>query len=403
MEIFTNTKFDFVKWRHHVLAVTMLVIVVGLVWFATKGLNVGIDFSGGANVVLRFQGAVPIDDLRGSLPAATIQRYGRVEDNSVLIRLPKQEREGDYAGQVVQTLHARLNPEAGDKLDLNYQGRAAIAELLKSEDPDKRGTTAAAHDYYYEVAQAIISKRSELGLFNGYAEVTSTPGVTAATSQVLAANTFLGKFNVLNQETVGPQVGRELQRKATWAILLSTLAMGIYIAIRFDLRFGVAAIVSLAHDVLFTFAILALVGAEFSLITVAAFLMVIGYSINDTVVIYDRVRENMKKAKARENFVDLLNRSLNQTLSRTILTGGSVLLILLSLMFFGGEVIHDFALLLFVGVIIGTVSTLWIVPAFVLAWNRWIPSAQGGAATRRVESPRAETAVLDAKARRAKG
>lgn len=401
MEIFTNTKFDFVKWRHHVLAITMLVIVAGLVSFATRGLNVGIDFSGGANVVLRFQGAVPIEDLRGALPAASIQRYGRVEDNSVLIRLPKQEREGDYAGQIVQSLHARLNPEAASKLDLNYQGRAAIAELLKSEDPDKRGTTAAAHDYYYQVAQSIISRRSELGLFHTYAEVTSTPGVTAATSQVLASRTFLGQFNVLNQETVGPQVGRELQRKATWAILLSTLAMGIYIAIRFDLRFGVAAIVSLAHDVAFTFAILALVGAEFSLITVAAFLMVIGYSINDTVVIYDRVRENMKKAKARENFVDLLNRSLNQTLSRTILTGGSVLLILLSLIFFGGEVIHDFALLLFVGVIIGTVSTLWIVPAFVLAWNRWIP--QAGGSTRRAEAPRAEAAVLDAKARRAKG
>ncbi|HUF16554.1 MAG TPA: hypothetical protein VMS12_00770, partial [Thermoanaerobaculia bacterium] len=141
MEIFTNTRFDFLRWRHYVLAFTLLFTVIGFGWFAVRGLNVGIDFSGGANVVLRFQDVVPIDELRSALPSATIQRYGRVEDNSVLIRLPRLQQEGDYAGQVVQSLHTSMNPEAAQKLDLNFQGRAAIAELMKSEDPDKRGTT----------------------------------------------------------------------------------------------------------------------------------------------------------------------------------------------------------------------------------------------------------------------
>lgn len=404
MEIFTNTRFDFLRWRHYVLAFTLLFTVIGFGWFAVRGLNVGIDFSGGANVVLRFQDVVPIDELRSALPSATIQRYGRVEDNSVLIRLPRLQQEGDYAGQVVQSLHTSMNPEAAQKLDLNFQGRAAIAELMKSEDPDKRGTTPAAHNYYYELAQSIITKRSELGLFRNYGEVTSIPGLSSATAQLLAANTFLGQFNVLGQETVGPQVGRELQNKAIWAIALSTLAMGIYIAVRFDFRFGVAAIVALVHDVFMAFAFLVLVGGEFSLITVAGFLMIIGYSINDTVVIYDRVRENVKKSRVRENFADLVNRSLNQTLSRTILTGGSVLLILLSLILFGGEVIHDFALLLFAGVIIGTLSTLWIVPSVVLAWNRWFSKSPSGSPGRRMETPRTDAPVLDAKTpRSAKG
>lgn len=406
MEIFTNTRFDFLRWRYHVLAATILFTIIGFGWFAARGLNVGIDFSGGANVVLRFKNAVPIDSLRAAVPSATIQRYGRAEDNSVLIRLPKLQQEGDYAGQVVQTLHARMNPEASQKLDLNFQGRAAIAELLKAEDPDKQGTTAGAHDYYYNLAQAIITRRSELGLFRTYGEVTSIAGVSPATGQVLASKTLLGEFNVLGQETVGPQVGRELQNKAIWAIALSTLAMGIYIAVRFDFRFGVAAIITLVHDVLVAFAFLVLVGGEFSLITVAAFLMIIGYSINDTVVIYDRVRENVKKSRVRESFEDLMNRSLNQTLSRTVLTGGSVLLILLSLILFGGEVIHDFALLLFAGVIIGTLSTLWIVPAVVLAWNRWVSKSRGGeGAGRRMETAaRTDAPVLEGKSTRsAKG
>jgi preprotein translocase subunit SecF len=128
--------------------------------------------------------------------------------------------------------------------------------------------------------------------------------------------------------------------------------------------------------------------------------MIIGYSINDTVVIYDRVRENVKKSRTRENFEEVLNRSLNQTLSRTILTGGSVLLILLSLILFGGEVIHDFALLLFVGVIIGTLSTLWVVPAFVLVWDRWLAKSRTASSGRRVEAPRTDAPVLDAKAPR---
>jgi preprotein translocase subunit SecF len=161
--------------------------------------------------------------------------------------------------------------------------------------------------------------------------------------------------------------------------------MGVYIAIRFDIRFGVAAIICLVHDVLFSFAFLALIGGEFSLITVAAFLMIIGYSINDTVVIYDRVRENMKKSRVREDFNTVLNRSLNQTLSRTILTGGCVMLILLSLILFGGEVIHDFALLLLVGTIIGTLSTLTVVPAVVMFWNQRLAGSQSG---RKVDLPR---------------
>jgi len=173
---------------------------------------------------------------------------------------------------------------------------------------------------------------------------------------------------VLNQETVGPQVGKELQTKALLALILSTLAMGIYITIRFDLKFGVSAMVCLIHDVLFAFAFLMMINGELSLIIVAAFLMIIGFSVNDTVVIYDRVRENLQKSRGNKNFATILNESLNQTLSRTILTTGTVLLVLLALIFFGGEVLREFALVLFVGCLAGTLSTLTIVIAMTIAW-----------------------------------
>jgi preprotein translocase subunit SecF len=400
MEIFVNANYNFLKWRIHVIVISLLFILVGFGWFMARGLNVGVDFAGGANVVLRFQDEVPLAELRSRLPDATIQRYGPAADNSVLIRLPKQQTEGDYAGQVVTTLHTTLNPQSGEKLDLNYQGRGAIAEQLKAADPDSRGTGPEAHDHYYNVAQSVINRRSELGIFRNMQEAISAPGVSTASARVIGESSYVGRFNVLNQETVGPQVGRELQRKAIWAIVLSTLAMGLYIAIRFDIKFGVAAVICLMHDVAFTFAFLALVGAEFSLITVAAFLMIIGYSINDTVVIYDRVRENVKKSRVREKFETILNRSLNQTLSRTVLTGGSVMVILLSLILFGGEVIHDFALLLLVGTIIGTLSTLTVVPAVVLFWNARLARTQGAYGGRTAEAPSAPAPTVEPKAAR---
>lgn len=372
MDLFVDSKIDFLRWRFHAIAFSVVFIAIGLALLFGRGMNLGIDFAGGANVILRFQEEPPIQDLRSIVSDATIQQYGPTEDHSVLLRLPQIQQEGDYAGQVVGNLNQRLNPEGNGKLDLNYQGRSALADLLKAEDPDNRGTSPDAMAHYEDLAQRVIARRSEIGIFTSMDQVTSVDGVSPAVAQLLGEQTFLGAFNVLNQETVGPQVGRELQQKALWAIILATLAMGAYIAVRFDFKFGVAAVLCLIHDTMFAIAFLGMIHGEFEIITVAAFLMIIGYSINDTVVIYDRVRENIRKSRAREDFAAVLNRSMNQTLSRTILTGGSVALVLLSLIFWGGEVTKEFALLLLIGTIAGTYSTLTVVPAIVLAWNRYI-------------------------------
>jgi preprotein translocase subunit SecF len=177
-------------------------------------------------------------------------------------------------------------------------------------------------------------------------------------------------YTVLGAESVGAQVGSELRTKGLLAVLFSILGMLAYIWMRFELRFGIGAVVALVHDVLITLGLYALAGFEFNLTTIAAFLTVIGYSINDAVVIFDRVRENMRRSR-RDDLASLLNRSINQTLSRTVLTGGSVLLVLTSLFFLGGPVIQGFAFVLLVGVIVGTYSTIFVASPIVLLWEQW--------------------------------
>jgi len=391
MQIFVNSKYDFVRWRFMAVSFSVLFMLVGLAMFFKHGINWGIDFAGGATVTLKFRDAVPMDRLRADLADASIQQYGKAEDRAILIRLPELKQETDYAGQVVAKLIKDLNPEAATKLDLNFQGRDRLAELLYSLDPDAKGTLPAAKDYYRNVAQNVINKRSEVGIFTAISQATSAPGVTTASARILNEKCFLGAFNLLNQETVGPQVGAELQQKAIWAVVLSTLAMGVYLWLRFDLMFGASAIVCIVHDVLMSLAFLMMINGEFSLNIVAALLLIVGFSINDTVVMYDRVRENRRKLKTRMTLEEQLNLAMNQTLSRTILTSGSVVVVLVALILFGGKVIHEFAWILLIGVLAGTYSTVTIVPAVAIAWNNLTGRTHdlSGPATR----PRAEARV----------
>jgi preprotein translocase subunit SecF len=181
-----------------------------------------------------------------------------------------------------------------------------------------------------------------------------------------------GKLNVVRTEMVGPQVGKDLKKKGTLALLYAVIGMLVYISWRFEFRFATGAVVALIHDVLVTLGFFSLFGKEIDLTSIAAFLTIIGYSLNDTIVIYDRIRENLGTSP-NENFSSIINRSINETLSRTILTSGTTLLVVVSLFFLGGAIINNFAFALLVGIVAGTYSSIFVASALVLYWEEIRP------------------------------
>jgi preprotein translocase subunit SecF len=178
-----------------------------------------------------------------------------------------------------------------------------------------------------------------------------------------------GTYDVLRLETVGPKVGKDLWRDATMAVLFATVVMAAYIAFRFELRFGVGAAVALVHDVLLTLGALSVANMEFDLTTVAALLTVVGYSVHDTVIVSDRIRENMRKLR-REDLATIMNLSINETLSRTLITSGTAILTTAALFVLGGSVIHSFAFTLLVGFVVGTYSSIYVASPIVLYLER---------------------------------
>ncbi len=186
-------------------------------------------------------------------------------------------------------------------------------------------------------------------------------------------NSLGGKFNkeditIERVEMVGPKVGRDLREKALLSILYAIIGIVIYISWRFELQYAIAAIIALAHDVLVTLGAFSILDKEFTLVIVAAFLAIIGYSLNDTIVVFDRIRENLRR-RGKNTLVQTINASINQTLSRTLLTSGTTLMVVMALFFFGGEIIHDFSFALLVGILVGTYSSIFIASVFLVYWD----------------------------------
>jgi preprotein translocase SecF subunit len=183
-------------------------------------------------------------------------------------------------------------------------------------------------------------------------------------------------------QSVGPKVGQELKSAAIQAVIASILLVLIYVAFRFEFRFGVATIVAATHDVLFVLGLFALLNKEMTLTVIAAFLTLVGYSVNDTIVVFDRIREELRIKQKRESYESIFNGAINKTLSRTLLTGVTTLLVLLSLFFAGGEVIHDFAWVLIIGIVVGTYSSIFVAAPLVVEWQKRIAEREAAKAAR---------------------
>ena len=295
MEIVSkNLNIDFMRVRNAAVGLSVVWLLVAAVALAVRGLNFGIDFTGGTLIEVGYQQDVELDSVRraladGGFGGAAVQRFGTLRD--VLIRLAPEEN----AGVDAEAANAQLSDRIFNALNTAAQGQVELRRV----------------------------------------------------------------------EFVGPQVGDELAEDGALAVLVSLIAVLMYVAMRFEWRFAVGAVVALAHDVLFTVGLFALLQIEFDLPVLAAVLAVIGYSLNDTIVIFDRVRENFRKMR-KGSPEEIINVSINQTMARTIMTSGTTLVVLLALFFLGGENVHGFSLALIVGVVIGTYSTIYVASAVAL-------------------------------------
>ncbi len=375
MEFFSNTNIDFMRYRRICFSVSMVLLIatIGTV-FLRDTLNLGIDFVGGTQLTVKFAEAPAIDELRelmesNGIEDALIQRFGEASENSMMIKTPLVEgAEEGSGGQIVEVLRQRY-PSASAR-DLNQLGTQSIASLLTTLDPDQlraRDELLAAQ-HYEAIANEISELKRTVGLLESWDQIDAavSPEVAAA----LRENAVFGSFAVLGAENVGPQIGAELRESSLWAMVWALLGMLVYIWLRFELRFGVGALVAVSHDVFITLGLFAVSGYEFNLTTIAGFLTLVGYSVNDSVVIFDRVRENLR-INRRGSLVEVMNQSLNQTLSRTVLTSGTTLIAMGCLFSFGGDVLRGFAFIICIGVVIGTYSSIYIACPFALLWEHW--------------------------------
>jgi preprotein translocase subunit SecF len=389
VELLKQSSINWLGKKWWFLAISLFALAMGVAgYWMHGGLNYGIDFTGGAIVRIKFDHSPDLNLIRDALkPGADspplIQRFGKTDENTVQVRMQTVAgAEGTInAGResMISMLRRVFDREhVGVKqIDFNNAGLDSLSRYLVSADPDnlkaQNKTSQEIETYYGNLAQAMIDYRDKVGggLVASLDSLKNAQGVSGSVINSLKQGYFAGPFAIKSTEIVGAVVGSDLRRRAGLAVGLSILGMLVYIAFRFKPIYGVAAVLALIHDVTITLGLFALTQKEISLTVIAALLTLIGYSVNDTIVIFDRVRENLRLLR-KESLFKILNTSINQTLSRTIMTSGFTFLAVFSLFLFGGEVLNGFSFALTVGIILGSYSTIALASTVVEWWYRSI-------------------------------
>ncbi len=394
MEIFKQTNFDFLGKKWPFIGASLVLTLAGFVSLGIKGGPLyGIDFKGGALMDVKFAQTPPDAKIRAALSKnikgdISVQNVGGVS-NEVLIgtELKSEQELAAARAAMTQTLDATfISPQAQGRLDVNNTGAQALADKLR--DPLIRSGVTLSDPELEKLAAATLAYRdsNQSGLLTSFDQLAAVPGVNSKVIDALKQECTLAPFTVKRVEIVGPKVGAELRWQAVKATLYALAGMLVYIWFRFEWIYGAAAVIACFHDTLITIGLFSLLNKEISLTVIAALLTLVGYSMNDTIVVFDRIRENLKIMR-REKLEVLINRSVNQTLSRTILTSGLTFLTVLALFLFGGEVLHGFSLALVIGIIIGTYSSIFIASPILIFWQNFVEDRKKPSAAPPVPPP----------------
>ncbi len=383
MEFFRDVNIDWLGKKWYFLAFSLVFSISGLMsilfW---HHIPLGVDFKGGVQVYIKFADVPQVDRIRHAADRAglhdvSIKSFGNAADHEVIVALPQRDTSesnlDEGRSSIVQALELNYSSTGAanaGKLDLDNASRESLAAYLGQADPLHYGASPNADQQYMQVSTAILNYRDQekSGLIGSLNELNGR--VDSAVLATLQSGTFLSGFTIRNVEIVGPQVGANLRQQAILATLYSLAGMLVYLWFRFELIYGVAAVVAVFHDTLITIGIFSLANREMTLTVIAAILTLIGYSMNDTIVVFDRIRENLRTMR-RENLSVVVNRSINQTLSRTVLTSGLTFLTVLSLFIFGGEVLNGFSFALVIGILVGTYSSIAVAAPMLVAYQDW--------------------------------
>jgi preprotein translocase subunit SecF len=381
IELFKQPNIDWMGKAKYFFALSGILLLAG--WtsiFFGSGIRYGIDFKGGTNVDVRFSQPPNVDKLRSSLAAQglgnteiqSISDIANPNTNEVVIFVEgKGQDEQALEGASREKVLGALNATYGvSRADFNSATPTSLAAVLTEKDPLNLSVNAG--DRYQQLAKKLLDYRDKNanGVLTNFDDLSKVDGVTAPVLAALKDSYALGPFAIRKVEVVGPKVGAELRKQAIFVTLYALGGMLVYIAFRFEWVYGAAAVLAVFHDVLITLGFFSLLHFEISLTVIAALLTLVGYSMNDTIVIFDRIRENNRLLR-KESFADVVNKSINQTLSRTILTSGLTFLTVLVLFLMGGQVLRAFSFALVVGIVVGTYSSFGIAAPLVVAWNRW--------------------------------
>jgi preprotein translocase subunit SecF len=390
LQLLTHANFDVMGKKFLFIGVSVVAMAISLFFLFSRGLNYGIDFRGGTEVRVKFLSEPAVEQIRKTMEAldlgdVNIQRIGKAEERELLIRIGQKsgaKTEGGLvgAGDISARILAALRPEkdqrlaAEGKFNLNEASPGALETWLVSRVEEGRKSGKISGSTALDpraAAEALVAARdSRGGIFSSMADLRGIPGVTGDLQSILQEGAFLGEMAPRSFEFVGPSAGRDLIQKATWAVIGSNIGILIYVWVRFRFIWGVAGVLALVHDVVIAMGALALTQKEFSLTVVAALLTIVGYSINDTVVVFDRIRENLRLHRTKD-YELVVNASINQTFSRTVLTVFTVVLCVTTLYLFGGDRLDALAFTLLVGFLSGAYSSIFVASPILVLHQRW--------------------------------